>query len=182
MEHWLAEESTVMAMINLSQCNRSFTEESLMAAQRVRSRTKMFKLAEQAFQSKLEISFLSEFDLKGSETVMDRQASIARAFVPHTSLDKNNLEPLIDVLKRNAAGHQVAAYRYLWADFASASVFAALRQSHQTNPESAVKRFRADVRRSVLLPGAAANFGTLLGLYASQTLATTDLLKLYKIE
>lgn len=170
------------AMISVSQCDEPFTEESFNVAQRVKSRTKMLKLAEQAFRSKLEISALSEFDLKGSEKITDLQARIARTFIPHGSAEKNDLEHLVDMLKRSSAGGQVAAYRYLWSDFASANVFVALKQSYEINPESAMEGFRENVRRAGLLPGAAADFGTLLELYGGRHLATTNLLKLYKIQ
>jgi Zn-dependent oligopeptidase len=169
----------VKAMIIFSQCEEPFSEESFNIAQRVKSRTKMFKLAEQAFRSKLEIAALSEFDLKGSETIMDLQTRIATAFIPHCCVEKNDMEHLVDILNSNAVGGQ---YRYLWSDFSSASVFMALKQHYETHPESAMKRFREDFRRTGLFPGAASDYRTFLGLHGVSHLATTDLLKLYKIQ
>lgn len=182
MEHWLTEESTIRAMVDLSLCDEEFSTEALETAFRVRMRTKLLKLAETAFRSSLEVSLFSDFDFKGGDTVLDLQSRLAKKFIPHADLESNNLEPLISVLKGSIDRRHTDQYRYLWGDCASASFFKSLKGAYENN-ESAVDEFRDLLRRVVLNPGAAANYRDLLQTHKTKYASiVSDLLELYKIQ
>jgi hypothetical protein len=158
MEHWLGERSSLFALIDLSKApgseNHPITQETIDAAYRVRSRIKALQMAELAFYGSLELELFSGFDLKGSETIFDLQSRLAKDYIPHDVIGKNDASPLLDILKECASGREVAWYRYLWSDALTATLFENLKDQFVSDPDSMGPR-REQFRELLLSPGAA---------------------------
>lgn len=158
MEHWLGERSSLFALIDLSKAPTSeshpITQETIDAAYRSRSRIKALQMAEFAFFGSLELELFSGFDLKGSETIFDLQSRLAKEYIPHDVMGKNEATPILDVLKECASGREVAWYRYLWSDALTATLFENLKDQFASDPDSMGPR-RAQFRELLLSPGAA---------------------------
>ena len=67
MENWLAERSTLVALIQSSGGVCPVDEEAINASFRRRSRMKVMELSQLAFLGELELTLFHDLDLKGSE-------------------------------------------------------------------------------------------------------------------
>jgi len=145
----MMDKSTIYALINFSESERGFSDESIQAAFRVRARRKQLELAQQTFFGSLELRLFSGFDLAGGESMMALQHRLASELVPHDVPDETDIGPLLDIIQENVAGRHVAWYRYLLCDAASANLFSHLKDEYSGDKSG----LRRQLRRTVLLAG-----------------------------
>jgi Zn-dependent oligopeptidase len=181
MEHWMMEKSTLYALINFSKSERGFSDDSIDAAYRVRSRRKMHELAQLTFFGSLEMSLFSDFDLRGSESMLALQNRTAQSFIPHDLPEDKDLSPLIDIMQENASGRHAGWYRYLWCDVFSAIVFDKFKQAY-SDETSKMPQLRRDFRRLLLEPGAAIDVKELAKEFDVREFSLDPLFQRYSIE
>jgi Zn-dependent oligopeptidase len=181
LEHWMMEKSTLYALINFSKSETPFSDDMIDAAYRVRSRRKIDELAQLTFFGSLEMSLFSDFDLRGSESMVALQNRTAQSFIPHDLPDGKDLSPLIDIMQENASGRHVGWYRYLWCDVFSAMVFDKFKQVH-IEDESKMPQLRRDFRRLLLEPGAAIDVTELANTFDAGELSLDPLFQRYSIK
>lgn len=157
MELWLTQKSTLFALIDMSESSNPLSDESIDAAYRVKSREKLFKLAELTFYGSLELELFSGFNLKGSETMLELQERIFEDIMQHIDSDKNYLTALLDVMQENSHGRQVAFYRYLWCEVCAAAIFERFMNTMVSDPQL-LPQLRSEMRKYLLEPGAAVDF------------------------
>lgn len=145
----MMEKSTIHALIHFSQSENEFSDESIEAAFRVRSKSKALELAQQSFLSTLELKLFTDFDLKGSESIIALQHRLATELLPHDVPDKKNIGPLLEILQENATGPNVASYRYLWCEAKSAALFSRIKSLHTEGKTSGSDLYKV-VRESCL--------------------------------
>mmetsp|Transcript_15496 Transcript_15496/g.20177 ORF Transcript_15496/g.20177 Transcript_15496/m.20177 type:complete len:707 (+) Transcript_15496:183-2303(+) len=153
MEHWLLEKSTIYGLIAASKTEDGFAHEEVDAFYRVLARRKMEEIATVVYYSKLEMTLLSGYDLRGKETIMSLQKRLAQEFVPHDVPHTSDLTPLIKVLQPNAKGDYLCQYSYLWADCVAAQIFESFKEAYSKD-ESKLPQLRDTLRRLLLHPGA----------------------------
>ena len=150
MELWLQEKSTIYALMDASQSQVGFSDESIDAAFRVRSRRKHLELAQLAFYGSLELHIFSDFDIKGEESLLALQSRWAKEYSPHDVPPDKTAGPLVQLFKENAAGQSVAYYRYLWCEAQSAALFEELKEQHG---KLSVTEMQRRVRQFLLTQG-----------------------------
>jgi len=154
MEHWLLKKETIYALVLLSGSEQGFSDESIEAAFRVRSRRKALELAQQAFYSSLEMYlFSSEFDIRGGESILAVQHRFANEYCPHDLPDEKSISPLLDIMKENATGRKCFWYRYLLCDVVSANLFRRVETfktvASRSGDSSAVGEIQKDIWGSI---------------------------------
>lgn len=175
------EKSTLYALINFSKSEMPFSDDMIDAAYRVRSRRKIDELAQLTFFGSLEMSLFSDFDLRGSESMLALQNRTAQSFIPHDLPEEKDLSPLIDIMQENASGRHVGWYRYLWCDVFSAMVFDKFKQVHSQETLK-MPQLRRDFRRLLLEPGAAIDFTELANTFDARELSLDPLFQRYSIK
>jgi Zn-dependent oligopeptidase len=150
MELWMLEKSTIYALMDASQSRVGFSDESIDAAFRVRSRRKHLELAQLAFYGSLELHVFSDFDIRGEESLLSLQNRWAKDYSPHDLPFETSLGHLVDLFKENAAGRSVAYYRYLWCEAQSVAVFQALKDQHGQLSATEMQR---QVRQQLMTEG-----------------------------
>jgi Zn-dependent oligopeptidase len=181
MEHWMMEKSTLYALIDFSQSERGFSDDSIDAAYRFRSRRKAQELAQLAFFGNLEMTLFSSFDMKGGESMLALQNRTAETFIPHDLPDGKDLSPLIDIMQENASGRHVGWYRYLYCDTFSAMVFDRFKEAY-TQDLTKIPKLRGDFRRLLLEPGAAIDVTELANEFDAHELSLDPLFQRYSID
>jgi Zn-dependent oligopeptidase len=153
MELWMTQRPSLYALIDMSKSITPLSDEEIDAAYRVKAREKVLKLAELAYYGTLELELFSNFDIKGSETILALQQRIAEEFIPHIDYDKDDMTAILDIIEDNVHGRHVAWYRYLLCEVHAAAIFENLLHLMSTEPDS-VTQLRIHFRQYLLEPGA----------------------------
>lgn len=175
MELWLTEQSTIYALMNLSNTTETFKDETLQAAFRNRAHNKSLLIAQNVFLGAVELKLFSGFDLKGSESVLDMQRRLAEEIVPHDLPDKKDLTLITDLLLENANGREVCRYRYTLGDVLAASLYESCRRRHTEDPS----KLQQDFLRVLVEPGANVNLKDIQETFGIQDLSIKPLLDRY---
>jgi len=144
----MTEKSTIYALINLSDTERGFTDESIEVGFRVRSRRKMLELAELAFYGALELHLYSDFDFKGDESMVDLLTRYGDRYIPH-EMPLRGVEPIVDIVTENALGRHVCWYRYVLCDVASANLFSTMKGAHAEASSEAGTSVGSDTKAEI---------------------------------
>jgi Zn-dependent oligopeptidase len=179
MEHWLMEKSTLYALIDASESQRPFSDESIDAAYRVRSRRKALELAQQTFYGSLEMTLFSSFDLKGAETLLALQQRLALELHSHDMPSKKDVTPLLNILQETA-NQRFGAYRYVWCDAISATIFDRFKAAYEGNGE-AITGLRRDFRRLLIEPGAAVDAAQIAEVFEVKEISPEALFQRYNL-
>ncbi|GKY90524.1 hypothetical protein MPSEU_000026100 [Mayamaea pseudoterrestris] len=150
MELWMLERSTIYALMETSQSRVAFSDDSIDAAFRARSRRKHLELAQLAFYGSLEIKVFSDFDIRGEESLLSLQHRWAKEYTPHDMPPEKSMGPLVELFRENAGGRSVAHYRYLWCEAQSTALFEQVKNQHGT--VSALE-LQQQVRQELLTEG-----------------------------
>ena len=180
MELWLTQRSSLFALIDMSESETPLSEASIDATYRVKSREKMLKLAELNFYGSLELELFSGFDLKGTESILELQERFLEDTMPHIDNDENYLMALIDLMKENANGRQVAYYRYLWCEVIAAAIFERIMGIMVSDPQL-FPQLRLVLRHHLLAQGAAVDFDSFRSKFGLNEYSLDALWKLHGI-
>ena len=153
MELWMTQRSSIYALIDMSESITPLSDEEIDAAYRVKAREKVLKLAELTFYGTLELELFSNFDIKGSETILALQERLAAKMIPHIDYDKNDMTALLDIIEDNVHGRQVAWYRYVLCEVQAATMLEHMMYVMSTKAED-VAQLGKYMRQYLLEPGA----------------------------
>ena len=149
----MTQRSSIYALIDMSKSITPLSDDEIDSAFRVKARDKIRKLAELTFYGTLELELFSDFDIKGSETILALQERIAEKNIPHIDYDKNDMTALLDIIEDNVQGRQVAWYRYLFCEVHAATIFEHILHVMSTDSEALIE-LRMYMRQFLLEPGA----------------------------
>jgi hypothetical protein len=180
MELWMTQRSSIYALIDMSKSTTPLSDDEIDSAYRVKSREKILKLAELTFYGTLEIELFSNFDVKGSETILALQERIAGKTIPHVDYDKNDMTALLDIIEDNVQGRQVAWYRYLFCEVQAATIFEHIMHIMSTD-SGALIELRNHMRQYLLAPGANIDYATFRSKLSLDAVSIDPLWKLHKI-
>ena len=155
----MTQRSSIYALIDMSKSTTPLSEDEIDAAYRIKSREKLRKLSELIFYGTLELEMFSNFEIKGSETILALQERIAENTSPHMEYDKNDMTALLDIIEENVHGRHVAWYRYLFCEVHASIIFEHMMHVMSTKPDALID-IRMHMRQFLLEPGANIDYTT----------------------
>jgi len=141
-----------------------------------RCHQKSLQMMQHIFYGELELELFTTFDPNGDESMVGLQRRLSSQFLPHDMPAQNDLSPLLEVLRENAAGPQLAFYRYLWSEVYCAGIF----QRFAVSEKAQSLLVGRELRHNFLTPGATCDYEKALKNFDGTTMGTKDpMLELY---
>ena len=176
----MTQRMSIYALIDISKSKTPLADEEIDSAYRVNAREKVLKLAELTYYGTLEMELFSNFDIKGSETILALQERTAEKTMPHLDYDKNDMTALLDIIEENVRGRQVTWYRYLMCEVYAATLLEHLVSVMSTESE-AMAHQRMYMRQYLLEPGANVDYTTFRSKLELEELSTDPLWKVHQL-
>lgn len=174
LEHFMFEEPILQTLAHVSGSAEPMPSDLIEKLREQRVAEKVHTMNQRAFLGQLELELFSDRD----ESLVSLQRRLAQEYVPNDLPDKNDLDPLFQVMSDNANNRNMCRYRYLWGECMSADIYSVFKESGVENQDK-MRELGMRLRKTMLEPGGLVD-GSAFEEFCGRKMSPSSLFAMYR--